>query len=110
MAISPIDLQTLFTQADKVGKQEAAQREGAAIQQALQQAQIQRHTDERIRAVNEAQDMGDGTEEIKDKNGGRKGQEAEGRRRDRDQEEEPPDEAKTVIRDPDLGRNIDVTL
>ncbi|MDR1144305.1 MAG: hypothetical protein LBK77_08855 [Spirochaetaceae bacterium] len=108
MAISPIDLQTLFTQADKVGKQEAAQREGAAIQQAIQQSQIQRHTDERIRAVNEAQDMGDGTEEIKDKNGGRKGQEPEDRRRD--QEEEPPGEVKTVISDPDLGRNIDVTL
>jgi hypothetical protein len=108
MAISPIDLQTLFTQADKVGKQEAAHREGAAIQQAIQQAQIQRHTDERIRAVNEVQNMGDGAEEIKDKTGGKKEQEAESRRKERGKD--PSGKLKAVISDPDLGRNIDITL
>jgi hypothetical protein len=109
MAISPIDLQTLFTQVDKVGKQEAAQREGAAIQHSIQQAQMQRQTDERIRAVNEAQDTGDGAEEIKDKNGGRSQEEAEGRLKEQE-EERPVEEAKPVISDPDLGKNIDLTL
>jgi hypothetical protein len=109
MAISPIDLQTLFTQMDKVGRQEAAQREGAALLQALQQARTQEQTDERIRSVNEAQNTGEGAEEIRDKNGGRGGQEGNPHRRE-EPEEAAEAEAGAVIRDPDLGRNIDVSL
>ncbi|MDR2210281.1 MAG: hypothetical protein LBO65_02270 [Spirochaetaceae bacterium] len=109
MAISPIDLQTLFTQVDKVGKQEAASREGAALLHSVQQARIQQQLDERIRAVNEAQDMGEGAEGVTDKNGGKPEQENSGRRR----EEDPKtagEETEEVIRDPALGKNIDVSL
>jgi hypothetical protein len=107
MAISPIDLQTLFTQVDKIGKQETAQKEGAAIQQALRQAQIQRITEEKINAVNEAPDQGEGAEKVGDRNGGRRESDA----RKKAAEEEAGDEAdKDVIRDPDLGRNIDISL
>jgi len=108
MALSPLDLQTLFTQMDKVGKQDAAQREGAAILQAVQQAKIQQQTDERIRSVNEAQNMGDGAEAIKDKNGRRAGQ--EGKHGRQSSETAEPAEETAVIRDPDLGRNIDLTF
>lgn len=107
MAISPIDLQTLFTQVDKIGKQETAQREGAAIQQAIQQAQSQRITEEKINAVNEAQDQGEGAEGVRD-GGGRR---PEGEARKKAGEEEDRDEKEEdIIRDPDLGRNIDVSL
>jgi type II secretory pathway pseudopilin PulG len=107
MAISPIDLQTLFTQVDKIGKQETAQKTGAAIQQAIQQAQSQRITEEKINSVNEAQDQGEGAEGIRDRNGGRR----EGQARKKADEEAAPDEKEDdVIRDPDLGRNIDVSL
>ena len=109
MAISPIDLQTLFTQMDKVGRQEAAQREGAAVLQAIQQQRTQEQTDQRIRSVNAAQDTGEGAEEVKDKNGGRAGQEAPGRRRDETEEETAP-ESGIVFRDPNLGRNVDFSL
>ena len=44
MAIQPIDLQTLFTQVDKVGKAQSAQREGLAVQQAIQGAHLQEKT------------------------------------------------------------------
>jgi hypothetical protein len=60
MAIQPIDLQTLFTQIDKVGKAQSAQREGLAVQQAIQGVQLQRKTEEQIQSVNEAQDTGEG--------------------------------------------------
>ncbi|MDR2768799.1 MAG: hypothetical protein LBB82_10805 [Treponema sp.] len=106
MAISPIDLQTLFTQVDKIGKQENAQREGAAIQQSLQQVHIQQRTEDRIRSVNETQDAGEGAEAIKD----RKPRQKESG--EKQKEEEPPEEeasAQDEIYDPDLGRNIDVT-
>jgi hypothetical protein len=109
MAISPLDLQTLFTQMDKVGKQEAAQREGAALLQSIQQARHQQETDERIRSVNEAQNMGEGTEEIKDKNGGRSGRE-DRQTHVTENTEESIEEKDSVIRDPDLGKNIDFSL
>ncbi|GHV85630.1 hypothetical protein AGMMS50230_12380 [Spirochaetia bacterium] len=109
MAISPIDLQTLFTQMDKVGKQEAAQREGAALLQSIQQAKNQEQTDERIRSVNEAQNTGEGTEGIKDKNGGRAGEEGQHHREAKEENADEP-EAEHIIRDPDLGKNIDLSL
>jgi hypothetical protein len=110
MAISPIDLQTLFTQVDKVGKQESAQREGLAIQQALQQAQNQQLTEERIRSVNEAQDSGEGAEGIKDRNGA-KGRDRDGEKKTKEEEEEEKaSESESVIRDLDLGKNVDISL
>jgi hypothetical protein len=109
MAISPLDLQTLFSQMDKVNKQEVAQKDGAAILQSIHQTRIQQQTDERIRSVNEAQNTGEGSEAINDENGGRAGQEVPFR----ESREEPSEEApkgEEVIRDPDLGRNIDLSL
>jgi hypothetical protein len=107
MAISPIDLQTLFTQVDKIGKQEAAQKEGAAIQQAIQQARSQQVTEAKINAVNEAPDQGEGAEGVRD-GGGRK-PESEARKK-AEEEAERDEKKEETIRDPDLGRNIDVSL
>jgi hypothetical protein len=112
MAIQPIDLQTLFTQLDKVGKAHAAQREGLAVQQAMQGVQLQRKTEEHIQSVNEAQGAGDGAEKINDRNQGSGGGARDGKEKRsaagedaEDTEAQPP-----VIRDPSLGRNIDISL
>ena len=109
MAISPLDLQTLFTQMDKVGKQEMAQRDGAAVLQSVQNIRHQQQTDVRLRSVNETQDTGDGTEGIKDKNGGRQGH-GEHKNQAAEDTEEHTEEGSGFFRDPDLGRNIDVSL
>ena len=115
MAIQPIDLQTLFTQMDKVGKTQIAQREGLAVQQTIQGIEIQRKTEEHIQSVNEAQDMGEGTQKIKDR--GAAGQEEPGQKKNKDkngssENEEPDmrDNGTDVFRDPVLGRNIDISL
>jgi hypothetical protein len=108
MAISPLDLQTLFTQMDKVGKQDAAQRDGAALFQSIQHARIQQLADEKVRSVNEAQNSGEGTEAINDKTGGRAGQ--ENRQGESPEEAEEKNDEEGVIRDPDLGRNIDFSF
>jgi hypothetical protein len=111
MAIQPIDLQTLFTQLDKVGKNQASQREGAQIQQALQGQQSQQRTEERIRSVNEAQNTGEGAERVKDRNSrGRPFREGdpEKDRTGEDTGEAPAgDQDAPIIRDPGIGRNID---
>ncbi|MCL1813734.1 MAG: hypothetical protein FWG29_09470 [Treponema sp.] len=108
MAISPLDLQTLFTQADKVGKQNTAQREGAALLQSIQHIRIQQQTDEKIRSVNETQNTGDGSEAIDDNNGGRAGQ--EGHQGEHTEAKEENEEGEGVIRDPALGKNVDFSF
>ena len=109
MAIQPIDLQTLFTQVDKVARQQSAQREGHAIQQALQGVQLQRRTEEQIQAVNETQNTGeDGAEKVKDR-GAQAHEGGDGKKKEL--EEEGQEEAQLeVFRDPLLGRNIDISL
>jgi hypothetical protein len=109
MAIQPIDLQTLFTQLDKVGKEQINQKDGLQIQQALQGAQEQRKTEERIQSVNESQDTGEGTERIKDRSGrSAQGQGGAGKgKHDKPEPEQGPELA--VISDPSLGKNIDLS-
>ncbi|MDR0494358.1 MAG: hypothetical protein LBG95_01845 [Treponema sp.] len=110
MAIQPIDLQILFTQMDKVGKAQSAQREGLALHEAIQGVQIQRKTEEHIQAVNETQNMGEGAEKVKDR--GAQGQNSgEGKKKEAHDETSEQDKAQApVISDPCLGRNIDISL
>jgi len=116
MAIQPIDLQTLFTQMDKVAKTQAAQREGFAMQQAIQGEEIQRKKEEYIQSVNQTQDMGEGTQKVKDK--GDREQEGKRKKKENQQGQEkardgnPEDEktAASFFRHPFMGRNIDISL
>ncbi|MCL2600370.1 MAG: hypothetical protein FWD88_04230 [Treponema sp.] len=111
MAIQPIDLQTLFSQIDKVAKAQLAQREGLALQQAMQGVRIQRKTEEQAKTVDETQNTGDdGTEKVKDQ--GRKGHAyGRGRRNVKkeasDEQDQPP---AMVLRDPRLGKKIDISF
>jgi hypothetical protein len=109
MAIQPIDLQTLFTQLDKVGKSQANQKEGLQIQQALQGVRVQQKTEEQIRSVNESQDTGEGAEGVKDRGPRNQNDRETSSRKDREGTGEDTEEDQSVIRDPNLGRNIDVS-
>ncbi|MDR1899277.1 MAG: hypothetical protein LBQ55_04645 [Treponema sp.] len=112
MAIQPIDLQTLFTQLDKVGKSQAFQKEGLAAQQAIQQAESQKKTEARIQSVNEAQSTGEDGK-INDQGAGKKerppGEAGDKDKKGKDGAEED-DGKPAFIRDPALGRNIDIEL
>jgi Skp family chaperone for outer membrane proteins len=111
MAIAPIDLQTIFTQVDKVGRSQAAQKEGQALQQTMQGVEIQRKTEELIRQVNETQNMGEGADKIKDKNQDNNKQQSggskDGNKKDDDKEKK---ERISLSRDPSLGNKIDISL
>lgn len=109
MAIAPIDLQTIFTQVDKVGKTQFSQQDGQSLQQAIQGAMIQKKAVEHIQEVNEAQNTGDGTEKVKDRGeeqGGGRG----GGKKKQAQEETSEEEKSSVLQDPSLGKNIDISL
>ncbi|MDR3248889.1 MAG: hypothetical protein LBT39_08885 [Treponema sp.] len=112
MAIQPIDLQTLFTQVEKIGKIQASQKEGVALQQVIRGVELQRRTDENIQSVNETQDTGQGAEEITDRNthkhpSGEEGEKQASRDNGKEGEERPP--KIPIFQDPALGKYIDFT-
>jgi hypothetical protein len=109
MAIQPIDLQTLFTQVEKVGKTQSSQKEGLQIQEALQQVQSQKKAEEQVQSVNEAQDPGDGAEKIKDGNSRQRAAGQDGEESAGEEEKQEEEARQNLIRDPALGRNIDIS-
>ena len=107
MALLPIDLQTLFTQATQVGKEQAAQKDAPPAAQSLQGAQLVQQAEIRDKSVNQAQEQQAGPEKLKDK--ARRGAE---RRKSRQKGAKPAaahPPASDVVRDPALGRNVDIT-
>ncbi len=116
MALLPIDLQTLFSQAQQVGKEQAAQKEAPPAAQAAQGQQLAQRAETRDHAVNETHNQEEGAERVKDRS--RRGAQ---RRGPRDRKEKPgpgkpPSKppaarppASNVVSDPDLGRHIDVS-
>ncbi|MDR2150019.1 MAG: hypothetical protein LBO67_04225 [Spirochaetaceae bacterium] len=107
MAIQPIDLQTVFIQVEKIGKEQASLREGASLHQAMLGEQAQRKLEEQIKTVNKVQDTGQGIESIKDRG-------ARHEKREKPEEKHTPKEAakpyqagKPVFKDPALGKNVD---
>ena len=110
MAIAPIDLQTLFTQLDKVSRTHASQKEGQAIQQAVQGVQLQKKLEEEINQINEAQNTGEGAEKVKDQRHDANGEQQHGgKKKDSDQNGDNGETA-FVLSDPSLGKNIDISL
>jgi len=110
--MQPIDMQTLLTQMDKVGKTQILQKEGQQLQAALQHVDNQKKAEEQVRSVNQAQDMGYGTSKIKDENSGRSADHKKkpGEEGEAEEDEEKDETPKnSFFRDPALGRNIDLS-
>jgi hypothetical protein len=109
MAILPIDLQTLFTQSNQVGKEQAAQKDAAPVAQSVQASQLAQKAALRDAAVNETEHQEEGPERLRDRERRGAGRRRGGQeRKDRGPEAEPP-RAADVVTDPDLGRTIDIT-
>ncbi|MDR1788344.1 MAG: hypothetical protein LBR16_07860 [Treponema sp.] len=108
MAVQPIDLQTLFTQMDKVGKEQALSRDGAQIQAGLQAQESRRRQEAQVQAVNQAQDLGDGAEGIHGW-GGRGAGGGSGKQKQRQDDKAPPKKPPRCLEDPMLGRNVDIS-
>jgi hypothetical protein len=103
----PIDLQTLFSQSSQVGKEQAIQKEATPQAQSLQGAQLVQKTEQQDKDVNATPTQEEGPEKVKDKT--RRG--ADRRRRQASSKRPTGTEQapKDVVRDPELGRNVDIT-
>ena len=105
MPIKPIDLQTLFMQLNQVSKEQAAAKDGVVLQQSIQGTILQKKLEDEMRSVQRPQadesagKIGDG------ESGNTPGEGSGGRPHSR--ETEKPEEPE-VVKDPDLGRRIDI--
>jgi hypothetical protein len=106
MPIRPIDLQTLLMQMSQVGRDQAIEKDGPALQSAIQGAVTQKKEIENKEAVRGAEDPKEGAAAIKDRQGrpgGKGGQKAE------EDAEEPDGKApEEIVRDPSLGNRVDL--
>jgi ribosome assembly protein YihI (activator of Der GTPase) len=108
MPLLPIDLQTLFTQAHQVGKEQSTQKDLVPNAQAASGSVLARETEERDKKVNETQKQDNGTEKVRQKTRreGRKGHDSSGAEEEKKGSEKG---GQDVFRDPDLGSRVDIS-
>ncbi|HUV08354.1 MAG TPA: hypothetical protein VMX75_11535 [Spirochaetia bacterium] len=107
MSVLPIDLQTLFSQMNQVGKEQSIIRHVAPEAQAFQASELVKEAEQRDKSVNQSREVGEGLEKVKEEEGSR-----ERRKSSRDKAQRkgahPAAPEKNVFRDPYLGQNIDI--
>ena len=119
MGIHPIDLQTLYTQLEKIGKSQVQQQQATQAAREAEMTANRQKAAENLEKVQET-DTDDGrtgvvhdsTSSVTDRNAGSGHGEAPGRKPgdssgEPDSEAPPPE--KEIITDPALGRNIDIS-
>lgn len=106
MPIKPIDLQTLFVQLGQVGKQQAAEKDGAVLHANLHGAMVKKMDDEAAKAVQRPQDDQASTQVVEDGGGSGTGGPSGEKKRE---EEKAADKDVETISDPALGGHIDIS-
>lgn len=111
MSLRPIDLQTLFMRQTELSREQAALHDSNVQKKAVEQSESAEETIERQAKVTRAEELPDGPSEVKTDPDAK--QETKQRRPERgaegeaESEGEPP--AAEIVRDPSLGRNIDIS-
>lgn len=105
MAIQPIDLQTLFLRLNQIGQEQSAERNALLQGQAVAGSELARQSEQERSVVRESHDVEGGPEQLHDDDERASEQKQSETGRDRSQNEDELD----VFRDPDLGRNVDVS-
>jgi hypothetical protein len=107
MPLLPVDLQALFTQLAQVGKEQAARKDAPPQAQSLQAAQLVHRAEARDASVNETSQPETGPDAVRDR---ARRERRQRREKPAPQKEAPaPAPADDAMRDPALGRNVDVT-
>jgi len=112
VAIQPIDLQTLYTQLDKIGKTQLEKQQAAQAARDAEQAKNVADAQKKLKSVHETDAGDEKSGVVHERDGDGKGEGPAGK-----QERKPAadsDEAVTptepeVITDPTLGKHIDIS-
>jgi hypothetical protein len=98
-------------QMSQVGRDQAVEKDGPALQSAIQGAVNQKKETEANDSVRRTEDAKDGALPVKDRRDRGKGREGEGGEEGEEGEERKPGEggSEEVVRDPSLGNRVDLT-
>ena len=106
MPIQPIDLQTLFVKMNQVGREQAAIKNSAVVQQEIQGSEIVKKNQHDDKSVHQAETPESGSEKVKED--GKQGHGRQQKKKMNEQEEQKTVYAeKEILSDPDLGNKID---
>lgn len=108
--IRPVDLQTLFVNMDKVGKEHAQTRENVALAQAAEAKKLLEADDKATHAVIETKSTQEGGDEVKlqlHKDEVPHGKSGKRKKKPDEPEDEP--ESDNKWKDPELGSHIDIS-
>lgn len=105
MAIQPIDLQTLFLRLNQIGQEQSAERNALLQGQAVAGSELARQSELEKSVVREPHDVEGGPEQLRDDDE----RSSQQKREQRDSEGSEEQDELDLFRDPDLGRNVDVS-
>jgi len=116
LAIQPIDLQTIYTQLDKVSKDVSFQQQGVLLKNSIiQENEVQKQLNQK-EAVKQAQMDEDAQIKLRDENRRQKQNSSSDDKKETQEDNEKEKNNNPylnlnfdVIKDPTLGNNIDVT-
>jgi hypothetical protein len=108
MPIRPIDIQTLLMQLSQVGRDQAVEKDGVALQSSIQGAAAQRRQVESKEAVRKSEELKDGASPVSERSGKGQAERRHGEGEKSEEGGEPPPEEE-VVRDPELGTRIDLS-
>ncbi|MBI9105155.1 MAG: hypothetical protein JEZ04_00330 [Spirochaetales bacterium] len=109
MSVSPLDMQTLFSNLKNVGQQQAAERSAEIASQDKQADALVRKADEKDHQVSETKDIETGVDKVNEK--GKKqheGSSREGKGKEKEEESEAASKEQ-FFEDPDIGHHIDIS-
>lgn len=111
MGIQPIDIQTLFTQLDKVSKTQVQLTQSAQLQSTLNQEEVSRKQNEKKATVEQAASLDDTLGTVHERTESRQQKSRDGRAKDDGENDEKTGEnrPKESFSDPTLGRHIDIS-
>ena len=114
MAIQPIDLQTLYTQLEKIGKAQVQQQVAAQAEREAEMSTNRAEAERKLKTVQQTDAGDEATGRVHEQNGKKGGQESPSTpdRKDKKDEEtqaSPAEPEKEVIKDPALGTHIDIS-
>ncbi|MDR2864100.1 MAG: hypothetical protein LBV68_00635 [Spirochaetaceae bacterium] len=112
MAITPLDLQMIFSQLDQIGKEVSSQKEGAALRSVMQNDSRQKIQDEKMKSVHQTDDSGSGPVKTKNNKKDSGEEETSGKKSAGGKESEADGESAgtlPAVHDLNLGKYVDIS-
>ncbi len=111
MGIQPIDLQTLYSQLDKVGKSQIQQTLATQQAREAEMAKNREEAEKSLKTVKETETGGEKAGTVREREGSSPDSQAGTDTKDRkdDKEAQSPERPQEIITDPSLGSIVDIS-